>query len=71
MAGALGIGAAEPCLRGERRGVPHLTRVDATAHEFVTGRFDVGDNQPPSAEQGAAAVIPLPKVTEHPEPGGR
>jgi len=27
--------------------VPHLTRVDATADEVVTGRFDVGDNQRP------------------------
>jgi hypothetical protein len=25
----------------------------------------------PAAEPGAAAVIPLPNVTEHPEPGGR
>ena len=25
----------------------------------------------PVAEPGAAAVSPLPKVTEHPEPGGR
>ena len=25
----------------------------------------------PTAEPGAAAVIPLPKVTEHPEPRGR
>ena len=27
--------------------MPHLTRVDATADEVVTGRFDVGDNQRP------------------------
>src|SRR5713101_4697279 len=45
IAGVLGIGAGKPCLRGKRRAVPHLTRVDATADEFVMSRFDVGDNQ--------------------------
>ena|SRR5882724_1107020 len=45
VARALGIGAGKPCLRGERHAVPHLTRVDATADEFVMSRFDVGGNQ--------------------------
>src|SRR6266702_6680438 len=45
VARTLGIGAGKPCLRGERRAVPHLTRVNATADEFVMSRFDVGDNQ--------------------------
>src|ERR1700730_13252650 len=33
IARAFGVGAGEPCLRGERRAVPHLTDVDATADE--------------------------------------
>src|SRR5260370_19375844 len=45
IARALGVGAGEPCLRRERRAVPHLTRVDSTADECVMSRFDVGDNQ--------------------------
>src|SRR5258708_12601107 len=44
IARALGVGAGEPCLRGERRAVPHLTPVDATAAELVMGRFHVGCN---------------------------
>jgi hypothetical protein len=51
--------------------VPDVTCFDAAADEFIMGCFDVGDDQPPTAEPGAAAVIPLPNVTEHPEPGGR
>src|ERR1700688_2294520 len=47
IAGTLGVGAGKPCLRGERRPVPHLTRVDATAAEFGMSRFDVGDDQRP------------------------
>jgi hypothetical protein len=49
--------------------VPHLTRLDATTDEFVMGRLDIGDDEPPAAEPSAAAVIPLPDVTEHPDPG--
>ena len=45
VARALGIRAAEPCLHGERRAMPHLTRVDATADEFGMGCCDVGDDQ--------------------------
>ena len=45
VARALGVGAGKPCLRGARRAVPHFTRVDATADEFVMSRCDVGDNQ--------------------------
>src|SRR6516165_7366941 len=45
VARALGIRAAEPCLHGERRTMPHLTRVDATADEFGMGSYDVGDDQ--------------------------
>src|SRR5262249_28401058 len=45
VARALGIRAAEPCLHGERRTMPHLTRVDATADEFGMGSRDVGDDQ--------------------------
>src|SRR5580704_9859952 len=47
VARALGVGTAEPRLRGKRGPVPHLTRIDATANEFVAGRFDVGDDQCP------------------------
>src|SRR5215469_8250908 len=45
VARALGIWAAEPCLHWERRTMPHLTRVDATADEFGVGSCDVGDDQ--------------------------
>ena len=70
VARALRVAAGLPCLDWERRAVPHVTHVDATADELVMGRLDVGDDQPPSAEPGAAAVIPLPNVTEAREPGG-
>jgi len=35
-------------------------------------RFDVGDNQRPAAgrNQALPQLVRLPKVTEHPEPGG-
>src|SRR5262249_25729378 len=57
---ALGVQAAEPGLHGERRAVPHLTRVDAKADEFVMGCFDVGDNQPPfgRARRGRGYSLP-------------
>src|SRR5215472_8427879 len=45
VARALGIRAAEPCLHGERRTMPHLARIDPTADEFGMGRCDVGDDQ--------------------------
>src|SRR5215469_12927448 len=45
VARALGIRAAQPRLHGERRAMPHPTRVDATADEFGMGRCDVGDDQ--------------------------
>jgi len=42
-----------------------------TADEFVMSRFDVADNQrPPRPSRALPTVIPLPNVTEHPEPGG-
>src|SRR5215831_14635850 len=47
VARVLRIRAAEPCLRRKRCAVPHLTRLDATADEFVTGCLDIGDNQAP------------------------
>src|SRR5882672_8855747 len=47
VARALGIRSGKPRLLGKRRTVPHLTRVDATADEFVMSRLDVRDNQPP------------------------
>src|SRR5690242_12497293 len=42
IARALGIDAGLPGLGGERRPVPHVTRVDAAADEFAMRRFDVG-----------------------------
>src|SRR6478752_5408647 len=47
VARALWIRSGKPRLRGKRRTVPHLTRVDAAADEFVVSRLDVRDNQPP------------------------
>src|SRR5215470_12120631 len=47
VAGAFGVGAGLPCLQRERRAVPDLAGVDAAAGEFVVGRYDVGDDQPP------------------------
>jgi hypothetical protein len=49
--------------------VPDLAGVDAAAGKFDMGRFDVGDDQPPSADPGAAIVSPAPNVPEAPEPG--
>ena len=46
VASALGVGARLPCLDRERRAVPDIAGVDATAGEFVVGRYDVGDGQP-------------------------
>jgi len=40
VAGALGVGTGLPSLDRERRAVPHLTRVDAAADDFLTGRHD-------------------------------
>src|ERR1039457_3352020 len=47
VAGALRVGTGLPSFGGKRRAVPDLARVEATAGEFVMGRFDVGDDQPP------------------------
>ena len=44
VARARWIGARKTCLRRERRPVPHVTRLDATADEFGMSRFDVADN---------------------------
>src|SRR5262249_51865314 len=43
-----------PCLDRERRNVPDVTHVDATADELVTGGVDVGDDQPPLGRAGRA-----------------
>ena len=59
-----------PCLDRERQAVPDVTHLDATADELVIGSLDVGDNQLPSAEPGAAVVSPWPNVTEVADPGG-
>ena len=61
VARALGVGAAEPRLRGERRPVPHPTRVDATANEFVMSRLDVAHDQP---TRGRARRGPSYSLTE-------
>src|ERR1700738_3266639 len=45
IARALRVRTGKPCFQGERRAVPHRTRLDATADEFGMRRFDVGDNQ--------------------------
>ena len=51
--------------------VEHLADLDAAAEQLVAGGLDVGNDQVQSlAEPGAAAVTFLPKMTEHPEPGG-
>src|SRR5215471_8422018 len=47
VAGVLGVRAGLPCLDRERRAVPDVAGVDAMAGEFVMGRHDVGDDQPP------------------------
>jgi len=46
-----GVGAGLPGLGWERRAVPDLARVDAAAGQFVTGRLDVGDDQPCTASE--------------------
>ena len=51
--------------------VEHPGLVDAVGDEFVSRSLDVGNDQiQATAEPGAAAVTFLPKMTEHPEPGG-
>ena len=51
--------------------VEHFADLYAATDQFVAGGLDVGDNQvQPWAEPGAAPVTFLPKMTEHPEPGG-
>ena len=47
VAGALGVGARLPRLDRERRAVPDVTHLDATADELVIGDLDVGDDQLP------------------------
>src|SRR5262252_6566107 len=47
VAGALGVGARLPRLDRERRAVPDVTHLDATADELVIGGLDVGDDQLP------------------------
>src|SRR5579862_1801224 len=39
VARALRVRAAEPCLQGKRRPVPHLTRFDPAAGKFGMSRF--------------------------------
>jgi hypothetical protein len=46
VARALWVRAGDPCLGRERRAVPHLTGLDATADQIVVGRFDFRDRQP-------------------------
>src|SRR5215472_18449126 len=46
VTGALRVGTGLARLRGERRAVPDLADLDATAGEFVMGRYDVRDDQP-------------------------
>src|SRR5262249_42943006 len=47
VAGVLWVRAGLPCLDRERRAVPDVAGVDAAAGEFVVGRYDVGDGEPP------------------------
>ena len=50
----------------------HLADLDAATKQIVAGGLNVGDDQikVSRVEPGAAAVTFLPKMTEHPEPGG-
>ena len=70
VAGALGVGAGLARLDGERRAVPDVTHVDATADESVMGRLDVGDDEPALGRAWRGRCEPQPNVTEVPEPGG-
>ena len=53
VAGTLRVGTGLAGLDGERRAVPDVTRVDATADELVVSCFDVGDDQPSSGRAGS------------------
>src|SRR5438270_1494448 len=44
VARALGVGTGLACLDRERRAVPDVAHLDATADELVTRRLDVGDD---------------------------
>ena len=66
-----GIRARKSCLQGERCAVPHVTRADATAGDFLDARLVMSETiSAPTAVPGADPVTPLPKLTEQPEPGG-
>ena len=71
IARALEVGAAEPGLRGERRAVPYLARIDATADDFVMGRFDVGDDQPSCGRARRGRSYSLAERDRAPGPRGR
>ena len=51
--------------------VEDLADVDAVLDELGAGGLDVGDDEVQTLDEpGAAAVMPVPKMIEHPEPGG-
>ena len=60
-----------PATRRRRLEVEHLAHLDAARDELGACRLDVVDDEErPWTEPGAAFVKPLPKKTEHGEPGG-
>lgn len=53
------------------RVVEDLTDVDPAPGEFGPRLFDVGDDEvQPDVEPGAAALVPVPKMTDADDPGG-
>src|SRR5215469_5841126 len=70
VAGMRRVGPADPCLRRERRPVPDVTYVDATAEEFVVRGFDVGYGQTAFGGAWRGRGDSFANVTEQSEPGG-
>ena len=71
VARALGVGAGKPRLRGGNGAPCHISlaamprRIRSSWAALMSETIST-----PTAEPGATAVIPLPNVTEHPDPGG-
>ena len=70
VAGALGIGARLACLDRERRAMPDVADLDAAADEFVTGRLDVGDDQPALGRAGRSGRESLAESDRGPGAAG-
>src|SRR6266496_5750195 len=70
VAGALRVDTGLARLDGERRAVPDVAHLDATAGEFVMGRGDVGNDEVALARTWRGLRESLAERDRGPEPGG-